>query len=166
MATVSHATLASLVRQVAARLLQRGSVLVTAESCTGGLIAKCLTDLPGSSAWFERGWVTYSDRAKRQDLGVAAGLIKRHGAVSDQVARAMALGALRSSRSDTAVSVTGIAGPQGGSPEKPVGTVWIAWARRDGARTAVSARRFLFSGSRDAVRKQSAAAALEGLIEL
>lgn len=165
MATVSNAALSRLVRQVASRLLEQDGMLVTAESCTGGLIAKCLTDLPGSSAWFERGWVTYSDRAKRQDLGVASGLIKRQGAVSEQVARAMALGALRSSRSDTAVSVTGIAGPDGGSPEKPVGTVWIAWARRDGARTVVRARRFLFAGGRDAVRRQSAAAALKGLIE-
>jgi len=165
MATVSNATLARLVKQVATRLLERGGVLVTAESCTGGLIAKCLTDLPGSSAWFERGWVTYSDRAKRQDIGVAAGLIKRHGAVSEQVARAMAVGALRSSRSDTAVAVTGIAGPEGGTVEKPVGTVWVSWARRDGARTVVNARRFLFAGARDAVRRQSAAAALKGLLE-
>ncbi len=165
MATVSNATLARLVKQVATHLLERGGVLVTAESCTGGLIAKCLTDLPGSSAWFERGWVTYSDRAKRQDIGVAAGLIKRHGAVSEQVVRAMVVGALRSSRADTAVAVTGIAGPEGGTAEKPVGTVWISWARRDGARTLVRARRFLFGGARDAVRRQSAAAALKGLIE-
>lgn len=161
----SNAVLARLVRQVAAQLLQRGGVLATAESCTGGLIAKCVTDLPGSSAWFERGWVTYSDRAKRQDIGVPAGLIKRHGAVSEPVARAMAQGALRSSRADTAVAVTGIAGPDGGTPDKPVGTVWIAWARRDGAHTAAYARRFLFRGARDAVRRQSAAAALRGLIE-
>lgn len=165
MATASNAALARLVRDVAAALLERGGVLVTAESCTGGLIAKCLTDLPGSSAWFERGWVTYSDRAKRQDIGVAAGLIKRHGAVSEPVARAMAQGALRASRADTALSVTGIAGPEGGSAEKPVGTVWIAWARRDGSRTSVRAKRFRFTGTRDAVRRQSAAAALKGLLE-
>lgn len=165
MARASNAALAGLVRQVATQLLARGGALATAESCTGGLIAKCVTDLPGSSAWFERGWVTYSDRAKRQDLGVPAGLIKRHGAVSEPVARAMAQGALHASRADTAVAVTGIAGPDGGSPDKPVGTVWIAWARRDGARTAVRARRFVFSGARDAVRRQSAAAALQGLLE-
>lgn len=165
MATVSNAALARLVRQVAARLLERGGVLVTAESCTGGLIAKCLTDLPGSSTWFERGWVTYSDRAKRQDIKVAAGLLKRHGAVSEPVALAMARGALQSSRGDTSVAVTGIAGPDGGTPRKPVGTVWIAWARRDGSRTAVRARRFQFTGARDAVRRQAAAAALGGLLE-
>lgn len=164
MASVSNAALAKLVRQVAARLLQQGGRLVTAESCTGGLLAKCLTDLPGSSAWFERGWVTYSDRAKREELGVAAGLIKRHGAVSEQVARAMARGALAMSRAVEAVAVTGIAGPDGGSPDKPLGTVWIAWARRAGARTAVRARCFRFSGTRGAVRRQSAVAALEGLV--
>lgn len=165
MATASNAALSKLARQVASRLLERGGRLVTAESCTGGLIAKCLTDLPGSSAWFERGWVTYSDRAKRQELGVPAGLIRRYGAVSEQVARAMVRGALRMSRSDMAVSVTGIAGPDGGSPEKPVGTVWIGWAQGEGARAVVCTRRFLFDGTRDAVRRQTAAAALKGLIE-
>ena len=165
MARVSNEALAALVEKVAGQLLARRGTLATAESCTGGMIAKCLTDRPGSSAWFERGWVTYSDRAKRQDIGVAAGLIKRHGAVSEPVARAMARGALRASGADTAVSVTGIAGPDGGSPQKPVGTVWIAWARHDGTRTAVRARRFVFAGTRDAVRRQSVAAALEGLLK-
>jgi nicotinamide-nucleotide amidase len=140
-------------------------MLATAESCTGGLIAKFVTDLPGSSAWFERGWVTYSDRAKRQEIGVASGLLKRHGAVSEQVARAMARGALQASRTDLSVAVTGIAGPDGGSEDKPVGTVWIAWARRQPSGVKVVSRRFVFGGTRDAVRRQTAAAAFKGLLE-
>lgn len=164
MTAVSAAALTGRARRLAPQLLARGERLVTAESCTGGFIAKCLTDVPGSSQWFERGWVTYSDRSKRQELTVAAGLIKRHGAVSEQVARAMAQGALDAGRADVAVAVTGIAGPDGGSPDKPVGTVWIAWARRDGARVVVAARRFQFSGNRDAVRRQTVAAALDGLL--
>jgi nicotinamide-nucleotide amidase len=159
-----NATLQGLVRRLAARLLAEGRMLGTAESCTGGMIAKLVTDLPGSSAWFERGWVTYSDRAKRQELEVAAGLLKRHGAVSEPVARAMARGVLRHSRADAAVAVTGIAGPDGGSPGKPVGTVWIAWAWRQPGDARVECRRFLFEGNRDAVRRQAAAAALKGLL--
>jgi len=160
-----NAALLKLARRLAARLPERGQVLATAESCTGGLIAKCLTDVPGSSTWFERGWVTYSDRAKRQELGVAGGLIKQHGAVSERVARAMARGALQYSRANVSVAVTGIAGPDGGTPEKPVGTVWIAWAWREGVHIRVAARRFGFEGDRDAVRRQSAAEALKGLLE-
>jgi len=164
-AAPANATLLKLAERLARRLLAEGRVLATAESCTGGLIAKCLTDVPGSSAWFERGWVTYSDRAKRQELGVAGGLVKQHGAVSERVARAMAAGALRHSLADTSLAVTGIAGPDGGTRDKPVGTVWIAWARREGMRTRVEARRFRFEGNRDAVRRQSVAAALRHLLE-
>jgi nicotinamide-nucleotide amidase len=155
----------NLVRRAAKRLLDAKQLLATAESCTGGMIAKYITDLAGSSAWFERGWVTYSDRAKRQELGVAGGLLKRHGAVSEQVARAMARGALRSSRAGIAVAVTGIAGPDGGTEDKPVGTVWIAWARRQPGGALVVARRYLFNGNRDSVRRQTVAAALKGLLE-
>jgi len=158
------AKLLSLVRRLAEKLLADGRMLGTAESCTGGLIAKCVTDLPGSSAWFERGWVTYTDRAKRQELGVASGTLKRHGAVSEPVARGMVRGVLKHSQADVAVAVTGIAGPDGGTAEKPVGTVWIAWAWKEGAEPRVEARRFLFEGDRDAVRRQTAAAALKGLI--
>ena len=158
------ARLLGLVHRLAQKMLSAGRMLGTAESCTGGLIAKCVTDLPGSSAWFERGWVTYTDRAKRQELGVASGVLKKHGAVSEPVARAMVRGVLRHSRADVAVAVTGIAGPDGGTPDKPVGTVWIAWAWRDGADPRVEARRFRFEGDRDAVRRQTAAAALAGLI--
>lgn len=164
MAVPTDATLRKLVRRLAALMLAQGRVLATAESCTGGLIAKCVTDLPGSSTWFERGWVTYSNRAKQEDLGVAAGLLERHGAVSEPVARAMARGALRASGADVAVAVTGIAGPDGAAAAKPVGTVWIAWARRRAGGTRVEARLFRFAGSRDAVRRQTAAAALEGLL--
>jgi nicotinamide-nucleotide amidase len=164
-AAPANATLLNMVRRLAAKLLARKQMLATAESCTGGLIAKCITDLPGSSAWFERGWVTYSDRAKRQEIGVAGGLLKRHGAVSEQVARAMARGALQASRTDLSVAVTGIAGPDGGSEDKPVGTVWIAWAWRQPSGVKVVSRRFVFSGTRDAVRRQTAAAAFKGLLE-
>jgi PncC family amidohydrolase len=109
--------------------------------------------------------VTYSDRAKRQEIGVASGLLKRHGAVSEPVARAMARGALQSGRTDLSVAVTGIAGPDGGTEDKPVGTVWIAWAWRQPGGVKVVSRRFVFSGTRDAVRRQTVAAALKGLLE-
>ena len=165
MSRPGDAKLLALVRKLAERMLAEGRMVATAESCTGGLIAKCITDLPGSSAWFERGWVTYTDRAKRQDLGVAAGLLKRHGAVSEPVARAMVRGALRNSRADVAVAVTGIAGPDGGTAEKPVGTVWIAWAWRQGTDPRVVAWRYRFEGDRDAVRRQTAETALKGLIQ-
>jgi nicotinamide-nucleotide amidase len=163
-AAPGNPALAGLVRRLARRMLARKQQLATAESCTGGLIAKSITDLSGSSAWFERGWVTYSDRSKRQELGVAGGLIKRHGAVSEPVARAMARGVLRFSRAQVAVAVTGIAGPDGGSAEKPVGMVWIAWAWREPSGLRVEARRFDFKGSRDVVRRQAAAAAFKGLL--
>ena len=164
MSRPGDAKLHGLVRKLAERMLAEGRMVGTAESCTGGLIAKCITDLPGSSAWFERGWVTYSDRAKRQELDVAGGLLKRHGAVSEPVARAMARGVLKNSRADVAVAVTGIAGPDGGSADKPVGTVWIAWAWREGTDPRVVAWRYRFEGDRDEVRRQTAEAALKGLI--
>jgi nicotinamide-nucleotide amidase len=163
MAAPDDARLAALARRTGRRCLQEGLLLATAESCTGGLIAKSLTDVAGSSAWFERGFVTYSNRSKHEQLGVPVRLIERHGAVSDPVALAMARGALRRSPAGLAVAVTGIAGPDGGSPGKPVGTVWIAWARRRGRRIELRARRFRFQGSRDEVRRRSAAAALRGL---
>jgi nicotinamide-nucleotide amidase len=162
-AAPDDARLAALAARSGRRCLRHGLWLATAESCTGGLIAKCLTDVPGSSAWFERGFVTYSNRAKVEQLGVPPRLVERHGAVSEPVARAMARGALRHSPAGLAVAVTGIAGPDGGSPGKPVGTVWIAWARRRGRRIVVRAERFRFRGSRDDVRRRSAAAALRGL---
>lgn len=151
-----------LVAQIAERLLARGESLAVAESCTGGLVATWLTDLPGSSRWFERGLVTYSNRAKTELLDVPAALLERDGAVSERCVLAMADGLLRASPADWSISITGIAGPDGGTREKPVGTVWMAWMRRGGA---ASAQRFGFSGDRQAVRRQSAEAALAGLLE-
>lgn len=145
-----------------ARLLQaRNRMLSTAESCTGGMIAAACTELPGSSLWFERGFVSYSNAAKTDLLGVPADLIAAHGAVSEAVARAMALGALSHSQAQVAVAVTGVAGPSGGSPDKPVGTVWLAWAM-DGQ---VQAERRQFSGDRRAVRQATVEYALRGLID-
>jgi nicotinamide-nucleotide amidase len=150
-------------RRVGRGLRAAGLSIATAESCTGGLLAKCLTDIAGSSDYFERGWVTYSNAAKQSELGVDAGLIRRHGAVSEAVALAMAVGALRRSDARVAISVTGIAGPGGATAGKPVGTVWIAWGLRRRGRIEAYAVRFRFRGGRDAVRRQSVAAALEGL---
>ena len=163
MATVTDAALAGLSRRVGRRLRGAGLSIATAESCTGGLLAKCLTDIAGSSDYFERGWVTYSNAAKTSELGVAACLIRRHGAVSEAVALAMAVGALRQSRARIAIAVTGIAGPGGAIAGKPVGTVWIAWGLRRRGRIEAYAVRFRFRGGRDAVRRLSVAAALEGL---
>ena len=153
------------VESLASLLLARGQSLATAESCTGGLIAASCTELAGSSAWFERGFVTYSNEAKTELLGVPAELIARHGAVSEEVARAMAAGALARSRADLAVAVTGIAGPTGGTEAKPVGTVWLAWAERGDAQHAgaVHAEKMWFPGDRRAVRGATVAHALAGL---
>ena len=147
---------------VAAGLLARGAMLATAESCTGGLIAAACTSLPGSSAWFERGFVVYSNAAKSEMLGVAESLIAAHGAVSAEVAVAMAEGALLQSPAALAVAVTGIAGPGGGTPGKPVGTVWLAVAERGGAAVATLLRA---TGDRDSVRGQSVRRALELVAE-
>jgi len=143
-------------------LAAAGLSLVSAESCTGGWVAKLLTDVPGSSGWFERGFVTYSNAAKTQLLGVPAELIESHGAVSESTVRAMAVGALAHSQGQLSVAVSGIAGPGGGSEDKPVGTVWLAWA---GVGGETRAQRFQFSGDRDAVRRQAVAAALEGVLQ-
>ena len=149
---------------VADSLLKRGWMLATAESCTGGLIAAACTDLAGSSQWFERGFVTYSNDAKTELLGVDAGLIARDGAVSESVVLSMAQGALARSRAQVAVAVTGIAGPSGGSAAKPVGTVWLAWATPQSLRSEVQC----FSGDRAAVRAatvQHALRVLEALLQ-
>jgi nicotinamide-nucleotide amidase len=153
--------LAAAVARLADALLARGWTMAAAESCTGGWIAKCCTDRAGSSAWFERGFVTYSNAAKRELLGVDAGVLESAGAVSEAVARAMAQGALRHSAADAALAVTGIAGPDGGSPDKPVGTVWFAWAT-PGGNVRAECRRF--DGDRAGVRRQAARHALEGLL--
>lgn len=144
-------------------LREQGRRLALAESCTGGWIAKVATDIAGSSAWFERGFVTYSNEAKQEMLGVPAAALLRHGAVSEPVVRAMAEGALLHSHADVAVAVSGIAGPDGGSEEKPVGTVWFAWACR-GQPTRTERKQLV--GDREEVRRQSVAAALAGLLKL
>jgi nicotinamide-nucleotide amidase len=142
-------------------LLARGEWLTAAESCTGGWLAQSVTAIAGSSAWFERGFVTYSNAAKMEMLGVPETTLERHGAVSEATARQMAQGALAHSHADWAVAITGIAGPTGGSPEKPVGSVCFAWAGKEGGCTAETCR---FSGDRAAVREQSVRHALRGLV--
>jgi nicotinamide-nucleotide amidase len=145
---------------VAEILRAHGELLATAESCTGGWIAKACTDLAGSSEWFESAAVTYSNRAKQALLGVTAATLEKYGAVSRECALEMVAGALACFEASVAVAVTGIAGPAGGTLDKPVGTVWIAWQRRDGtARVEV----FHFDGDREAVRRQTVAAALAGV---
>ena len=163
----------SLTKQLAEVLQQHGWMLATAESCTGGMIATSCTDLSGSSNWFERGFVTYSNEAKHEMLGVKSALIAEHGAVSEAVAKAMALGAMRHSRAQVTLAVTGVAGPTGGSPDKPVGTVWFAWATPSdagptlGAETAwVKTEVMHFQGDRAAVREATAQHALQTLLDL
>lgn len=151
-----------LVTRLSSLLLGRQQKICTAESCTGGLIAKTFTDLAGSSDWFERGFVTYSNAAKNEMLGVPASIIEDYGAVSEPVAAEMARGALRHSHANFAVAVTGVAGPSGGSDEKPVGTVWIAVASAD----EHIANRYQFGGGREAVRAATLVAAIEMLIDL
>jgi nicotinamide-nucleotide amidase len=143
-------------------LQKKGWLMAAAESCTGGMIAAACTDLPGSSLWFERGFVTYSNAAKTELLGVDAALIERNGAVSEAVARAMAQGAVARSQAQTAVAVTGVAGPGGGSADKPVGTVWFGWTTPAGTVTEMKR----FDGDRVAVRQASVAHALTHLLEL
>lgn len=147
---------------VADLLLKKGWMLATAESCTGGMISAVCTDLAGSSAWFERGFVTYSNEAKNELLGVDAALITVHGAVSEEVARAMASGALGHSRAQVSVAVTGVAGPTGGSAAKPVGTVWFGFALP--GRLVSEVRRF--DGDRAAVRSATVQHALQRLLQL
>ncbi len=146
---------------VAGVLRAEGMRLCCAESCTGGWIAKVATDLAGSSDWFERGFVTYSNEAKQQMLDVSAQTLDSCGAVSAEVVTAMAQGALANSLADVSVAVSGVAGPAGGSVEKPVGTVWLAWA---GSRGVVAERR-QFDGDRESVRRQTVATALQGIVD-
>jgi nicotinamide-nucleotide amidase len=152
--------------QVAAQLQAHGWMLATAESCTGGLVAAACTDLAGSSTWFELGFVTYSNAAKTELLGVDAALIQAHGAVSEPVARAMAAGALAHSAAQLSIAITGIAGPTGGSADKPVGTVWFGWGARVDADAPLllRAERRLLPGDRAAVRAAATKHALRGLL--
>jgi nicotinamide-nucleotide amidase len=155
-------TLKELARRLGQRLLAKGWRLVTAESCTGGWISQTVTSIAGSSDWFDRGFVTYSNASKVELLGVSEATVKTYGAVSGETVDAMALGALGRSRADIAVAVSGVAGPGGGSAAKPVGTVYFAWAVANGD---CQVERRQFRGDRDAVRRQAVEAALVGLLE-
>ena len=160
--SLNEGEMLALAAELGRRLAARGAFAATAESCTGGLVAGAITAIPGSSGWFDRGFVTYSNEAKLELLGVDPDTLEQHGAVSEATARAMAEGAIRASHADMAVAVTGIAGPDGGTPAKPVGMVCFAWAGRDGSVTAATHH---FPGDREAVRRASVVVALQGLIE-
>ena len=154
-------TLEILAMQAGESLLHQKQKIAVAESCTGGWVAQCLTAIAGSSTWFERGFVTYSNEAKQEMLGVSTATLQRHGAVSEEAAAEMAVGALLHSHADWALAITGIAGPSGGSPEKPVGTVCFAWA---GKASGCEVQTCHFAGDREAVRRQAVLHALHGLL--
>lgn len=153
--------LQQLSRQIGEKLIARHASVTTAESCTGGWIAKVFTDISGSSAWFERGFVTYSNSAKQQMAGVQASTLARYGAVSEETVREMVAGACQAAQAPYGIAVSGIAGPGGGSADKPVGTVWFALAGPEGIFT----HRCVFAGDREAVRRQSVAWALQTLLD-
>lgn len=156
----SGVKLESLLESLAATLVSRNEMLATAESCTGGWVAKVCTDLAGSSVWFERGFVTYSNQAKQDMLGVSADTLDSHGAVSEQTVLEMVDGALSHSRAHWVLAISGIAGPGGGSADKPVGTVWFGWGGPSGWRYS---QQHCFAGDRDAVRRQAVLHALDGI---
>lgn len=163
MAPITNADLYTLADGIASLMRRHHYMLATAESCTGGWVSKIITDLSGSSAWFECALVTYSNRAKHELLGVDMGILNDFGAVSEQTVIAMALGLLERCHANIGVSISGIAGPDGGTDEKPVGTVWIAWARPG---KLIEAIKFQFTGDRDSVRLQAVHAALVGVKRL
>ncbi len=152
-----------LAAQVGGLLKAHGLMLATAESCTGGGVAQAITDVAGSSAWFERGFVTYSNLAKQQMLDVSEAMLDQHGAVSEAVVREMVAGALAHSAAQVAVAVSGIAGPDGGTPDKPVGTVWFAWGLKHGVTLA---RVHRLAGNRSEVRAMAVHVALQGILDL
>src|ERR1700760_3710128 len=160
----SDGAIKKLAGRVGRRLLQQGRQMATAESCTGGWIAKAITDIAGSSQWLLEGFVTYSDAAKMRQLGVPRAGLEKKGGVSEATVRAMAAGALRRSGAHIAVAVTGIAGPGGAVAGKPVGTVWLGWATRRGSKIQVATQLKHFRGDREAVRRKTVRAALEGLL--
>ncbi len=162
----TDAMLERLSKRVGRHLAHHQRSIATAESCTGGFIAKVLTDVAGSSGWVLEGFVTYSNDAKSRALGVPRSVLAKEGAVSEASAFAMAKGALRASAASVAVAVTGIAGPGGGTPDKPVGTVWFGWAVRNGRRIEVRTARKLFRGDRDTVRRKTVRFALQGILSL
>ena len=152
-----------LAKELGCTLLKYKLSCAVAESCTGGSLAAAITDIAGSSQWFDRGFITYTNQAKEEMLGVPEQVISAHGAVSEATACAMAQGAIANSNADVSVAITGVAGPSGGSIEKPVGTVWIAWAAN---LQPVHAQCYLFKGDRASIREQSVIVALEGMIQL
>ncbi len=162
MSAISDAALHGLAREVGAALLARRVSLAVAESCTGGWLAKCLTDIPGSSQWFERGYVTYSNAAKQESLGVQAEVLRRFGAVSRETAEQMADGVLKASAASMAVAITGVAGPDGGTADKPVGLVWFARSERGRPTVALEVR---FRGDRDSIRRHAVARALQLILD-
>ena len=160
--SLSEDEIVALAAELGRRLASRRALVTAAESCTGGLVAGAITSIPGSSGWFQRGFVTYSNEAKTEMLGVSAETLARHGAVSEETARSMAEGALRAGRANYAVAITGVAGPDGGTPAKPVGMVCFGWAALDGSTTSTTKR---LPGDRAAVRHASVIVALQGLID-
>lgn len=158
----NDSALTRIAQNLGAALKKHGVMLVTAESCTGGHVAQVMTSIPGSSEWFERGFVTYTNLAKHEMLGVPAATLETHGAVSEQTVRAMAEGALKHSHAQVSLAVSGIAGPSGGTKQKPVGTVCLAWA---GKRRETQSRTGHFTGEREAVRRAAAQAALQGMLD-
>ena len=163
MARVSDEELQQLAHELGAALHARGWMVATAESCTGGWVGQLLTAIPGSSAWFERGFITYANAAKQEMLGVPAATLETCGAVSEETASAMAAGALAHSHAQASLAISGIAGPGGGTPQKPVGLVCYGWALADGTVMSSTCR---LDGDREEIRSRAAAAALRGLIEL
>ena len=163
MARVSNEELLQLARELGDRLCARGWMLATAESCTGGWVGELVTSLAGSSHWYERGFITYANAAKIEMLGVPEELLATHGAVSEETAMAMAAGALARSHAQATLAISGIAGPGGGTPQKPVGLVCYGWALADGTLLSSTCR---LDGDREEIRSRAAAAALRGLIEL
>jgi nicotinamide-nucleotide amidase len=163
MARVNDEELQQLARELGDQLLARGWMLATAESCTGGWVGQVLTSLPGSSAWYERGFITYANAAKQEMLGVPAATLESFGAVSEETAQAMAVGALAHSHAQAALAISGIAGPDGGTPQKPVGLVCYGWALADGTHMSSTCR---LDGDREEIRSRAVAAALRGLADL
>jgi len=163
MARVSDEELQQLAGELGDKLLTHGWMLTTAESCTGGWVGQLVTAIPGSSQWYERGFITYANAAKIEMLGVSEDILAAHGAVSEETASAMAAGALAHSHAQAALAISGIAGPGGGTPQKPVGLVCYGWALADGTVMSSTCR---LDGDRDEIRSRAVAAALRGLIEL
>ena len=152
-----------LAAQVGGLLKAHGLMLATAESCTGGGVAQAITDVAGSSAWFERGFITYSNEAKHEMLGVAQDTLLRHGAVSEAVVREMSMGAIQHSHAQVSLAVSGVAGPDGGTPDKPVGTIWFSWCIKGKVCVAHMHR---LTGNRAEIRAQSVHIALQGVVDL